>query len=137
MISFLHLIFKIIHIILQKVQQFSADVIKRKYIMQIILWEIGILAFLLWVLAVGFILFSGILFYRQQLIFRHILKRLKNLEMMMGQSMGQVNTSPETANVVSKQQETHLSIMKNEPISKYESMTLPDNVQVSFVEKDK
>ena len=105
--------------------------------MQIILWEIGILAFLLWVLAVGFILFSGVLFYRQQLIFRHILKRLKNLEIMMGQSMGQVNTSLETANVVSKQQETHLSIMKNEPISKYESMTLPDDVQVSFVEKDK
>ena len=56
---------------------------------------------------------------------------------MMGQSIEQVNVPSETANVAPKQQETHLSIMKNEPISKYESMTLPDNVQVSFVEKDK
>ena len=137
MVSFLHLIFKIIHIIMQKVQQFSADVIKRKHVMQIILWEIGILAFVLWVLAVGFILFSGILFYRQQLIFRHILKRLKTLEMMLGQGSIQPVIQPEAIQTPSKPQETHLSIMKNEPISKYESMTLPENVHVSFVEKDK
>jgi len=100
--------------------------------MQIILWEIGILALLLWALAIGFILFSGILFYRQHLIFRHILKRLKMLEMTIA---GQSNP-----NLVQKHpqkpQETRLSIMKDEPIAKYESMTLPDNVQVSFVEKD-
>ena len=128
---------------MQKVQQFSADVIKRKYIMQIILWEIGILALLLWVLAVGFILFSGILFYRQQLIFRHILKRLKFLEEMIGQVGVQASVQSEDVSVVIKQQEaqktqeTRLSIMKDEPISKYESMTLPDDVQISFVEKDR
>lgn len=136
MISFLHLIFKIIHIIMQKVQQFSADVIKRKYIMQIILWEIGIFALLLWVLAVGFIIFSGILFYRQQLIFRHILKRLNHLEMMMSQPITQPVEQSQPVKTPQKTQETHLSIMKNEPISKYESMTLPDDVQISFVEKD-
>lgn len=101
--------------------------------MQIILWEIGILAFLLWALAVGFILFSGILFYRQHLIFRHILKRLKILEITLS---GQHNPIPVSQKESQKPQETCLSIMKDEPISKYESMTLPDNVQVSFVEKD-
>ena len=136
MISFLHLIFKIIHIIMQKVQQFSSDVIKRKHIMQIILWEIGILAFLLWVLAVGFIVFSGVLFYRQQLVFRHILKRLQHLEVMVGQSMTQPTEQPQPIKTPQKTQETHLSIMKDEPISKYESMTLPDDVHISFVEKD-
>lgn len=100
--------------------------------MQIILWEIGILAFLLWALAVGFILFSGILFYRQHLIFRHILKRLKMLEMTLAGH----DTPDLTQNRPQKPQETRLSIMKDEPIAKYESMTLPDNVQVSFVEKD-
>ena len=125
---------------MQKVQQFSADVIKRKYIMQIILWEIGILAFLLWVLAVGFIVFSGILFYRQQLIFRHILKRLQHLEIMVGQPIVQ-QTAPlseqsQPIKTTQKTQETRLSIMKDEPISKYESMTLPDDVHISFVEKD-
>ncbi len=100
--------------------------------MQIILWEIGILAFLLWVLAVGFILFSGVLFYRQQLILRHIFQRLKTLEKMMIQ-MSELPVRQEN-NV--KSQQSHLSIMKDEPISKYETMTLPDDVQVSFVEKD-
>lgn len=100
--------------------------------MQIILWEIGILAFLLWVLAVGFILFSGVLFYRQQLILRYIFQRLKTLEKMMIQ-MSELPVRQEN-NV--KSQQSHLSIMKDEPISKYETMTLPDDVQVSFVEKD-
>jgi hypothetical protein len=125
---------------MQKVQQFSADVIKRKYIMQIILWEIGILAFLLWVLAVGFIVFSGILFYRQQLIFRHILKRLQHLEIMVGQPIVQptapISEQSQPIKTTQKTQETRLSIMKDEPISKYESMTLPDDVHISFVEKD-
>ena len=121
---------------MQKVQQFSADVIKRKYIMQIILWEIGIFALLLWVLAVGFIIFSGILFYRQQLIFRHILKRLNHLEVMVSQPIAQPAEQSQPVKTPQKTQETHLSIMKNEPISKYESMTLPDDVQISFVEKD-
>lgn len=103
--------------------------------MQIILWEIGILALLLWVLAIGFILFSGVLFYRQQLIFRHILKRLKGLEDLMHQASVQSEASVENVPAEPQPQETHLSIMKNEPISKYESMNLPENVHVSFVEK--
>lgn len=99
--------------------------------MQIILWEIGILSFLLWGLAVGFVLFSGILFYRQQLIFRHILKKIKTLEELLEKQMVQVDAAQQ--NVPS--QETRLSIMKDEPISKYENMVLPDEVQISFVEK--
>ncbi len=97
--------------------------------MQLILWEIGILSFLLWVLAVGFVLFTGILFYRQQQIFHHILKRLKQMEKMMTQQTETQSTQ--------KQQmpQVRLSIPKDEPISKYESMTLPDDVQISFVEK--
>ncbi len=97
--------------------------------MQLILWEIGILSFLLWVLAVGFVLFTGILFYRQQQIFHHILKRLKQMEKTILQyAEGQQPEKHPTPQV-------RLSIPKDEPISKYESMTLPDDVQISFVEK--
>lgn len=97
--------------------------------MQLILWEIGILSFLLWVLAVGFILFTGILFYRQQQIFHHILKRLKQMEKMISQY------AENQPNEVKPVTQMRLSIPKDEPISKYESMTLPDDVQISFVEK--
>ena len=97
--------------------------------MQLILWEIGILSFLLWALAVGFVLFTGILFYRQQQIFHHILKRLKQMEKMIARYEENQSTK--------KQQtpQVRLSIPKDEPISKYESMTLPDDVQISCVEK--
>lgn len=93
--------------------------------MNIILWEIGILAFLLWLVSIGFVLFSGVLFYRQQLIFRHILKRLNILEKKL---------MPEVAQS-EKSTKTHLSIPKDEPIMKYEKMALPEDVQISFVEK--
>lgn len=94
--------------------------------MNIILWEIGILAFLLWLVSIGFVLFSGMLFYRQQLIFRHILKRLSMLEKKLTPKV----TPPE------KPTKTYLSIPKDEPIMKYEKMTLPEDVQISFVEKE-
>lgn len=97
--------------------------------MQIILWEIGILALLLWALAVGFVVFSGILFYRQQVVFRHILGRLKKMD----EALASLVPSMTSQNVT----QSRLSIMKDEPISKYETVTLPDNVQVSFVEKER
>lgn len=93
--------------------------------MQIILWEIGILALLLWALAVGFVVFSGILFYRQQIVLRHILLKLKQIEHKRYCDEGPKQPV-----------QSHLSILKDEPISKYEAVTLPDNVQVSFIEKD-
>ena len=97
--------------------------------MQIILWEIGILALLLWALAVGFVVFSGILFYRQQVVFRHILGRLKKMDEALASSVPSMTSQNVT--------QSRLSIMKDEPISKYETVTLPDNVQVSFVEKER
>lgn len=95
--------------------------------MQLVLWEIGILAFLLWLAAVGFVIFSGILFYRQQTVFHHIMMRLNRLEQMV--------TVPKQ-NTPAMKPKTHLSILKDEPIAKYESVSLPDDVQISFVEKD-
>ena len=97
--------------------------------MQIILWEIGILALLLWALAVGFVVFSGILFYRQQVVFRHILRRLKKMDEALASSVPSMTSQNVT--------QSRLSIMKDEPISKYETVTLPDTVQVSFVEKER
>lgn len=95
--------------------------------MQFVLWEVGILTFLLWLIAVGFVVFSGLLFYRQQVILRHLLIRLTRLEAAV--------VSPKQP-PVRPAHKTQLSILKDEPIAKYESVTLPDDVQISFVEKE-
>lgn len=91
-----------------------------------VLWLIGSLAALLWVSAVGFIVFSWVLFNRQQEVFLHILARLQRLDDAL---------SVRRANM--PKQKTALSIPKDEPIKKYASVSLPDDVEISFVEKDK
>ena len=91
--------------------------------MHIVLWEIGILAFLLWGVTVGFVIFSWILFHRQQQIFNHIVVRLERLDQAL------LSSPPKN--------QTHMSISKDEPILKYEKVTLPDDIQIAFVEKDR
>lgn len=91
-----------------------------------VLWAIGVLAALLWVLSVGFILFSWSLLNRQQQVFRHILARLERLDDAL---LARRASMPK--------QKTALSIPKDEPIKKYASVSLPDDVEISFVEKVK
>lgn len=92
---------------------------------QTILWEVGILAFILWLVSIVFVVFSFILLRRQHVVFKHIVMRLERLdEAILAQKK-------ELA------QKTRVSIPKDELISKYESVSLPDDVQISFVEKEK
>ena len=85
---------------------------------------VGFLAFILWAVAVGFVAFSWILLARQQVVFRHILARLDRLD---------------EALLIQKKKDslkkTALSIPKDEPVLKYASVSLPDDVEISFVEK--
>ncbi|MGN1063416.1 MAG: hypothetical protein ACI4QM_03740, partial [Alphaproteobacteria bacterium] len=62
-----------------------------------------------------------------QVILRHLLMRLKHLEDVV---------VPLKQPIMRTEHKTHLSILKDEPIAKYESVTLPDDVQISFVEKE-
>lgn len=91
-----------------------------------VLWSIGVLAALLWALAIGFIVFSWVMLNRQLEVFRHILARLERLDDAL---LGRRANMPK--------QKTALSIPKDEPIKKYASVSLPDDVEISFVEKDK
>lgn len=91
---------------------------------QMVLWEIGILSLLLWGISVGFVVFSWILLRRQQKVFLHIAARLERLdEALLGQKAHQAKKA-------------RVSIPKDELISKYESVSLPDDVEISFIEKE-
>lgn len=86
-----------------------------------ILW---VLVFLLWGGAVSFGIYAWVIMQRQQQVFRHILARLERLD---------------EALLMQKKKEamkkTALSIPKDEPVLKYASVSLPDDVEISFVEK--
>lgn len=92
--------------------------------MNTILWEVGILVALLWLICFAFTVFSFIVLRRQQIVFEHIAARLERLdEALLGGKKKQAA-------------KVQVSIPKDEKISKYESVSLPDDVQISFVEKE-
>lgn len=92
--------------------------------MNTILWEVGILVALLWLICFAFTVFSFIVLRRQQIVFEHIAARLERLdEALLGGKKKQAA-------------QVQVSIPKDEKISKYESVSLPDDVQISFVEKE-
>ncbi len=84
----------------------------------------GILACSMWIGCVVFILFSWKTTVRQNRLFACILARLDKMEAYLSEVATQKNV-----------QETSLAIAKDEPLSKYRDVTLPDDIDISFVEK--
>jgi uncharacterized membrane protein len=83
---------------------------------------IGVLFVVFWVLSVAFIIFSWISLLEQRRVYKSIYARLDKIAEAL-----KIYTKPVRA--------TTVSIVKDEPISKYEDVTLPDDVNINFVEK--
>ncbi len=86
------------------------------------------LAFLtgvLWISAMALIIFTIFFVYRQSLILRYLVSKINKIENLLKQMREQ----PKETRI------THVSIQKDEPLSKYETVTLPDDAKIDFVEK--
>lgn len=92
--------------------------------MQFILFVMIILTVSMWIACVTFILFSWKMTIRQNKMFSYILMRLDRL--------GSLKTDD---SFKEKSQEISLSIAKDEPLSKYQDVTLPDDIDISFIER--
>ncbi len=86
------------------------------------------LAFLtgvLWISAMSLVIFTIFFVYRQSLILRYLVSKINKIENLLKQ----VSEQPKETTI------THVSIQKDEPLSKYETVTLPDDAKIDFVEK--
>ncbi len=96
--------------------------------------KVLILAGTLWVVAVGFVIFSWVLQARQQMVLRYIAARLEALEKKIAESaQHKIDSEPKKQSALPP--ETTIAIAKDEPLSKYEEVTLPDEIDINFVDR--
>ena len=86
-----------------------------------------ILSGAIWLIAIAAIVYACILQARQRAILRYIAARLTKIEQLL---TPQKPAQPSAE----KPQKTVITINKNEPLSKYEKVTLPDNIDINFVD---
>ncbi len=86
------------------------------------LWGIFVLIIALWFITVVLTVCLWQWLQKQRLFMRYLVSRFDRLEEKIS-----VLEAPVF--------ETKLSIQKDEPISKYESVTLPDDIDIDFVER--
>ena len=93
-----------------------------------------ILSGTLWIFAVAFIIYAWILQNRQQFLLRYIAGKLKHIESLLQPQQPQV---PESlpSDKKNANPKTSITIDKNEPLSKYETVTLPDEININFVDR--
>ena len=89
----------------------------------------------LWLTIVAFVIYMWVLQAKQQLVWRYIAKKLAEIEKKINQTIVPENILTEK-NVEHeiKQSETVVTISKNEPMSKYETVNLPDDAEIKFVD---
>ena len=99
--------------------------------------KIIVLSGTLWFSAVAFIIYSWVVQVRQQQVFRFIAKRLISIEKALTTQPSPKTTQPAEDKLPPKEEapKKTLSINKNDPISKYETVTLPDEININFVDK--
>ena len=90
-----------------------------------------ILSGTLWLLAIALIIYVWIMHARQQAILRYIAGRLTKIEQILSPKKP-TPTANKTGNEPTPK--TVITINKNEPLSKYEKVTLPDNIDINFVD---
>ena len=99
--------------------------------------KILVLSGTLWLSAVGLIVYTWIIQTRYQQILRYIAGRLADIDKKLSspseQSAGPLTSSPEQP--PKSAPETLITIDKNEPISKYETVNLPDEIDINFVDR--
>ena len=98
--------------------------------------KLMILSGTLWVCALVFIIYAWILQARQQAVLRYIAARLRRIEQLIQPTIPAETPSsePEPKKPTTKP-ETRITIDKNEPLSKYETVTLPDEIDINFVDR--
>ena len=99
--------------------------------------KLMVLSGTLWLCALGFIVYAWILQHRQEILLRYIATRLKQIEKLITQNTAPDLGAPSPAPASSSRSkpETSISIDKNEPLSKYETVTLPDEININFVDR--
>ncbi len=84
----------------------------------------------LWLSAIAFIIYAWVVQARQQVILYHIARYLRHIDKML-----QVKSETEKTTLDTEEKiRTVMNIDKNEPLSKYKAVTLPDEVDVKFVD---
>ena len=92
--------------------------------------KLFVLSGTLWLSAVAFIIYTWVVQARQQVVLYNIVRYLRHIEKIL-------NTKNEPEKQVSETEEkerTVVNIDKNEPLSNYKAVTLPDEVDVKFVD---
>ena len=97
--------------------------------------KIMILSGTLWIFAVAFIIYAWIIQKRQQLLLKYIAGRLKHIESLLQPAPQSPATEPAPSRKKNTKPETSITIDKNEPLSKYETVTLPDEININFVDR--
>ncbi len=86
----------------------------------------------LWLTTIAFIVYMWVYQAKQQLVWRYIAQKLAEIEKNIKQPLKQEKIQNEVPEI--KKQETVVTISKNEPMSKYETVNLPDEAEIKFVD---
>ena len=98
--------------------------------------KIILLSVTLWLGAIVFIAYTIIIQARLQAILKALFQRIDHLEkaLLPPEKATPISSQPTSAQV-KKAPETTIKIDKNEPLSKYETVTLPDEININFVDR--
>ena len=95
-----------------------------------IMEKLFVLSGTLWLSAIAFIIYAWVVQVRQQVVLYHIVRYLRHIDKML-----QAKSEPKKNTLETEETErTVMNIDKNEPLSKYKTVTLPDEVDVKFVD---
>ena len=102
--------------------------------------KIILLSATLWLAAIAFIAYTFIVQARLQAIIKALFRKIDRLEKALTPPQKEPETEPVVHSVSKKphpkkEPETTIKIDKNEPLSKYETVTLPDEININFVDR--
>ena len=96
--------------------------------------KIILLSATLWLSAIAFMAYTFIVEARFQKILKALYQKIDRLEKALTTPQTPAPTPVETPPKKSAP-ETVIKIDKNEPLSKYETVTLPDEININFVDR--
>ncbi|MBR6412378.1 MAG: hypothetical protein IKS41_04375 [Alphaproteobacteria bacterium] len=105
--------------------------------------KIILLSVTLWLSAIAFMAYAFIMQSRFQTILKTLYKKIDHLEKLLAHSLKEADIPPEPIKSIEPDPqsqkktapETTIKIDKNEPLSKYETVTLPDEININFVDR--
>ena len=87
-----------------------------------------------WLTTIAFVIYLWFLQAKQQTVLRYIAHKLLNMEKILKDKKEEKQDVVDIIKSVEKKQETIVAISKNEPMSKYETVNLPDEAEIKFVD---